>query len=163
MTVFERLRAEYPQLGTDKFLTCVPSCPADESIPHYKIVMVNGHDANVGVPLEEFARRCDDLLGEVNQEYRNKFESGRLGPVRLLFLSWKDFTDRISGTRSKAWETQFKFLPLYRITWENLIKPDEKLIKTPEIPSWDERAASGGISPCSVSVGSIANVKQACS
>jgi len=30
MTVFQRLRAEYPQLGDDKFLTCIPSHPVDE-------------------------------------------------------------------------------------------------------------------------------------
>ncbi|MCA1603386.1 MAG: GH3 auxin-responsive promoter family protein [Acidobacteria bacterium] len=47
MTVFQRLRAEYPRLRENKFLTCIPSYPIDEPVPHYKIVMVNGHHANV--------------------------------------------------------------------------------------------------------------------
>lgn len=121
MTVFQRLRAEYPQLGADKFLTCVPSHPVDEPIPHYKIVLVNGHGKNVGVPVDELATRCDQLLSEVNREYKSKYESGRLGQVRFMFLSRPDFIDRISGwQQGKAWEAQFKFLPLYRSTWESL-------------------------------------------
>ena len=31
MTVFQRLRAEYPQLGADRFLTCVPSHPFERT------------------------------------------------------------------------------------------------------------------------------------
>ena len=120
MTVFQRLRAEYPLLGADRFLTCIPSHPINESIPHYKIVMVNGHDENIEIPIDELATRCDGILSEVNREYRNKFESGRLGPVRFMFLSWEDFIDRINASRGKTWEAQFKFLPLYRGTWESL-------------------------------------------
>ncbi|MCA1606399.1 MAG: GH3 auxin-responsive promoter family protein [Acidobacteria bacterium] len=120
MTVFRRLRAEYPRLREGKFLTCVPSHPIDEPVPHYKIVMVNGHDANARIPVDEVATRCNDLLNEINREYKSKFESGRLGTVRFISLSWEDFIDGISGSRPKAWETQFKFLPLYRNTWESL-------------------------------------------
>ena len=121
MTVFQRLRAEYPQLGADKFLTCVPSHPDNEPAPHYKIILVNGHSNNVGVPVDELATRCNELLSEVNREYKIKYESGRLGQVRFTFLSRQDFIDRINGPQQgKAWEAQFKFLPLYRSTWESL-------------------------------------------
>ncbi|HEY5885495.1 MAG TPA: GH3 auxin-responsive promoter family protein [Pyrinomonadaceae bacterium] len=120
MTTFERLRAEYPQLGAHKFLTCVPSHPIDESIPHYKIVMINSPDEAVGLPIDELATRCNDLLSEVNLEYKSKVASGRLGPVRFVCLSWEDFINRVSGSQYKVWEAQFKFLPLYRKTWEGL-------------------------------------------
>ena len=121
MTVFQKLRAEYPQLAPDRFLTCVPSHPIDESIPHYKIVMVNGHDENVGLPIDELATRCNDLLSEVNLEYKSKFVSGRLGHVRFVCISQRDFLIRVCGSQqSSSWEAQFKFLPLYRNTWESL-------------------------------------------
>ena len=121
MTVFRRLREEYPELGAERFLTCVPSQPVDEPIPHYKIVLVNGQGKNVGVSVDELASRCDELLSEVNREYKSKYESGRLGRVRFMFLSHEDFIGRISGSRqSNSWEAQFKFLPLYRNTWERL-------------------------------------------
>ena len=124
MTVFQKLRAEYPQLGVDRFLTCVPSHPINESIPHYKIVMVNGHDANAGLPIDELVTRCNDLLSEVNLEYKSKFVSGRLGRVRFVCLSQRDFLTRVCGSQqSSSWEAQFKFLPLYRNTWESLKHP----------------------------------------
>ena len=121
MTVFQKLRAEYPQLAADKFLTCVPSHPIDEPIPHYKVVMVNGHDESVGLPIDEIATRCNDLLSEVNLEYKSKFVSGRLGRVRFVCLSQREFLIRVCGSQqSSSWEAQFKFLPLYRNTWESL-------------------------------------------
>lgn len=124
MTVFQKLRAEYPQLAPDRFLTCVPSHPIDESIPHYKIVMVNGHDENVGLPIDELAMRCNDLLSEVNLEYKSKFVSGRLGHVRFVCMSQRDFLIRVCGSQQgSSWEAQFKFLPLYRNTWERLKHP----------------------------------------
>jgi hypothetical protein len=120
MTVFQRLRAEYPQLGADRFLSCVPSQPVDEPVPHYKILLVNGHGKNAGVPVGELAGRCHELLSEVNPEYKSKFQSGRLGRVRFMSLSHADFITRISGSQqSNTWEAQFKFLPLYRNTWES--------------------------------------------
>ncbi|HKP37934.1 MAG TPA: GH3 auxin-responsive promoter family protein [Pyrinomonadaceae bacterium] len=120
MTVFQKLRREYPQLSEDKFLTCVPSHPIGDPAPHYKIVMVNGHPADAGIPVDEVATRCNDLLGEINCEYKSKFESGRLGATRFILLPWEDFINRVSGARIKSWETQFKFLPLFRNTWESL-------------------------------------------
>ncbi len=124
MTVFQKLRAEYPQLAADRFLTCVPSHPIDEPVPHYKIVMINGHEQNTGLPVDELAMRCNDLLGEVNLEYKSKFGSGRLGGVRFVCLSQRDFLTRVCGSQqSSSWEAQFKFLPLYRNTWESLKDP----------------------------------------
>ena len=120
LTMFQRLRAEYPQLPADRFLTCVPSHPFGEPIPHYKILLVNGHGRDVGVTVDELASRCNELLSEVNREYKTKYESGRLGQVRFMFLPQGDFIDRVGGSqKGKGWEAQFKFLPLYRSTWES--------------------------------------------
>ena len=71
--------------------------------------------------VDELATRCNELLSEVNREYKSKYESGRLGQVRFMVLSQGDFIDRVSGSQQgQAWEAQFKFLPLYRSTWESV-------------------------------------------
>ena len=98
--VFEQLRASYPSLLANRFLTCVPSQP-----PHYKVLLVgdsNGEDSH-----DFLAARCDELLCELNCEYRSKRASGRLGPVEVVSTKFKDFV-AMNGT----WETQFKFVPL---------------------------------------------------
>lgn len=121
MRAFETLREEY-DLGSDAFLTCMPSQPADESIPHYKIIFVEGVGTGAYVSGDQLAKRCDELFSEVNDEYKSKHESGRLGRVRFISLSRSEFINGIIGRRqSNAWEAQFKFLPLYRISWESLI------------------------------------------
>lgn len=117
MGTFQRLRTEYA-LGSDTFLTCVPSQPADEPTPHYKVILVQSEHTSVHVPADEFAKRCDELFSEVNREYWSKYESGRLGSVRFMSLSPSEFIDCVGG--SHTWEAQFKFLPLYRRTWESL-------------------------------------------
>ena len=81
-TVFEKLREESPWLGSSDFLTCVPSQPDNETIPHYKIVLVGKIGECVGVSGDALAGRCDVLLGEVNPEYRRKRDSHRRGRVR---------------------------------------------------------------------------------
>ena len=69
----------------------------------------------------EVARRCDVLLGRVNLEYKNKRASRRLGPVQFMGIPLSDFVDRIGGSQHQdSWQTQFKFLPLYRRTWEEV-------------------------------------------
>lgn len=98
--VFARLRASYPSLLADRFLTCVPSQP-----PHYKVLLVG--DPDVETSHDFLAARCDELLCEINCEYRSKRASGRLGPVEVVSTKFKDFV-ALNGN----WETQFKFLPL---------------------------------------------------
>ncbi|MGH9967764.1 MAG: hypothetical protein ACREBG_07990 [Pyrinomonadaceae bacterium] len=116
--VFQRLCEEIPSLESDAFLTCVPSQPSADSIPHYKVLLV-GAVREDEFSLRELARRCDQLLGEMNCEYKGKRESGRLGQVRFVHLSPGEFVDRIGSARqSNSWEAQFKFLPLYRHLWE---------------------------------------------
>lgn len=100
--VFDQLRATYPTLLADKFLTCVPSQP-----PHYKVLLVGDQDSDIENSHDFLAERCDELLCEINCEYRSKRASGRLGPVEVVSTKFKDFV-ALNGN----WETQFKFLPL---------------------------------------------------
>lgn len=102
--VFEQLRERYPQVFADRYLTCVPSA---ESIPHYKVLLI-GEAQNVD--LHEIAKRCDELLGAINCEYRSKRASGRLGPADLIQIGTKEFAERFAS--HSGWESQFKFLPL---------------------------------------------------
>jgi hypothetical protein len=98
--VFDKLRASYPSLLADRFLTCVPSQP-----PHYKVLLVGGDDIEHSHDL--LAARCDELLCEINCEYKSKRASGRLGPVEVVSTKFYEFVAMNSN-----WETQFKFLPL---------------------------------------------------
>ena len=108
-SVFHQLRKQHPDTLSNGFLTCVPSLPQDEN-PHYKLVLINGPSTT-----DLIARQCDELLSTINCEYRNKRGSGILGPIRLLQTDAAEFAERFAST----WETQFKFLPLYRRTWES--------------------------------------------
>jgi hypothetical protein len=105
--VFEQLRRQYPQVFANNYLTCIPSSAVD-TIPHYKFVVVG--DRQVAANLDVLAARCDELLGEVNCEYRSKRNSGRLGAVKFLELGTREFAERFSPHGN--WESQFKFLPL---------------------------------------------------
>ena len=98
--VFDQLRASYPSLLAGRFLTCVPSQP-----PHYKVLIVG--DSTIENSHDFIASRCDELLCEINCEYRSKRASGRLGPVKVASTKFKDFV-----ATNSHWETQFKFLPL---------------------------------------------------
>lgn len=99
--VFDQLRAMYPTLLTDRFLTCVPSQP-----PHYKLLLIGDSHPGDGI----LAISCEALLCEINCEYRTKRSSGRLGPIELVNMKLSDFVQT-----NPAWETQFKFLPLIRV------------------------------------------------
>jgi hypothetical protein len=100
-SVFDQLRARYPALLANQLLTCVPSQP-----PHYKVLLIGDpHTSNH----DELAACCDALLREMNCEYRSKRASGRLGPIEVVSLRFKDFV-----ALNRTWETQFKFLPLIR-------------------------------------------------
>jgi len=102
--VFEQLRARYPALLADRFLTCVPAHP-----PHYKVLLIGELQTNVAELHDVLAVGCDALLSEINCEYRTKRASGRLGPIEVVNVRLKDFV-----AVNDTWETQFKFLPLMR-------------------------------------------------
>jgi hypothetical protein len=117
--VFEQLRAQYPAVFANKYLTCVPSQPSN-AIPHYKVLLVGERNGNL--ELDPLAARCDELLCQVNCEYRAKRASGRLGSVTFTVTGTREFAERFGAHR--GWESQFKFLPLC----PHLILNDEKRV-----------------------------------
>lgn len=108
-SVFEKLRAMYPALVGDRFLTCVPSQPAN-ALPHYSVVLI-GHQSSA-FEHDLLATVCDELLAEINCEYQSKRASGRLGPMRFMEIEIQEFAERLA--ENGYWENQFKFLPLSR-------------------------------------------------
>ena len=111
---FGQLRRQHPVFA-GKYLSCVPSAPANE-LPHYTVVVIGGTIGKAN--LDELASRCDQLLRDVNCEYHSKRSSGRLGPVRLIETSTREFAARFSSAGS--WESQFKFLPFCpHLTWRD--------------------------------------------
>ncbi|HET8783120.1 MAG TPA: GH3 auxin-responsive promoter family protein, partial [Pyrinomonadaceae bacterium] len=111
--VFTQLRAEHPELN-DGFLTCVPSLLP---IPHYKLVFIGA--ANNGFAGDLLASECDKLLSTLNCEYNSKRARSLLAPIAFVQTDPADFASRFSD----SWESQFKFLPLYRRTWESTDVP----------------------------------------
>ncbi|MCA1576192.1 MAG: GH3 auxin-responsive promoter family protein [Acidobacteria bacterium] len=117
--VFEQLRTQYPAVFANKYLTCVPS-QSSHAIPHYKVLLVGERDKNI--ELDSLAACCDELLSQVNCEYRAKRASGRLGAVTFIVTGTREFAERFAAHR--GWESQFKFLPLC----PHLIWNDEKRV-----------------------------------
>jgi GH3 auxin-responsive promoter len=116
-SAFQSLCDDIPELAED-FLTFIPSQPAGESVPHYKLVIVTERLDGSDVRSERIAGRCDQILAQINCEYKSKRESGRLGAVRLVRVDRNSLVRKLNGKHASSWETQFKFLPLYRQTWE---------------------------------------------
>ncbi|HEV2833999.1 MAG TPA: GH3 auxin-responsive promoter family protein [Pyrinomonadaceae bacterium] len=113
--VFNQLRTQYPRVFAGRFLTCVPSQPP-RALPHYKILIIGEH-SGVAVHDKELAMKCDELLRQVNCEYRNKRAGGVLGEVQIVETGTKQFAENFSA--NAAWESQFKFLPLRQELWES--------------------------------------------
>ena len=109
-TVFEQLRVMYPSLLDDRFLTCVPTFG---TVPHYQLMLLGHHPFANCNSNDLIAARCDELLSELNSEYRSKRSSGRLGPIECLNVEIRDFAERFGN--NVTWEAQFKFLPLIRL------------------------------------------------
>jgi hypothetical protein len=121
------LTREYEFLRSS-FVTLIPS-QLQPSIPHYKLVVVSlgarasrphiaSRVSSYGEQAAETAAlpvRCDQLLSDINCEYKAKRASGRLGPVQIIQVSMDDFLNKMNVTG--AWEAQFKFLPFYRREW----------------------------------------------
>ena len=120
---FGKIRGDYPSMDGADFLTCFPSQPDTDPIPHYKLTLIRG-DGFPGCVLPGIAERCDRLLAELNPEYRNKRKSRRLGPVRFQQMNATEFLRRMgAGPAPPGLDGQFKFLPLYPRLWESLDRP----------------------------------------
>ena len=118
---YRRLRDDYAELDDAGFLTCFPSQPDPDPVPHYRLILVRREGPPGGAPAG-IAERCDRLLGELNTEYRSKRESGRLGSIRFQEMSLGEFRQRMSASAAPEFNAQFKFLPLYPCLWESLVQ-----------------------------------------
>jgi len=116
-TVYQQLCADWPELKKGRFLTCLPSYPSGDPVPHYKIVLVGGHPNIESKQVQEIEIQADSLLSQANHEYWSKRESGRLGWTRLETVSLQELLEALAP---ETWESQSKLLPLYTRTWESL-------------------------------------------
>ena len=111
--VYDQLHEQHSETLSGAFLTCVPSLPQNEK-PHYKLVFICDSKNPA-----DLATHCDELLSELNCEYKNKRAGGMLGPIGFVQTTAAEFAERFAD----SWETQFKFLPLYRRIWESTNVP----------------------------------------
>ena len=118
LLAYERLRPSFPDLSDDHALTCFPSLESDDGLPHYRLVVVYPGREDPG-PVPRLARRFDELLRNLNREYRVKRSSGRLGAVRLERVGLAGLRERLPGGNAPGLDSQFKFLPLYPCLWES--------------------------------------------
>ena len=114
--VYQKLREQFVLLNDQVFLSCCPSLSSIENLPHYKLIIV-GAEKN---EIDEIENSFDILLKNVNSEYEAKRSTGRLGRPQAVFCDLEEVVRRTaSAQRLKDWESQFKFLPLYRTLWES--------------------------------------------
>src|SRR4029453_6579361 len=92
---FRILREEFPALGANTFLTCLPCHLQNGAEPHYKLVLVENLPGKLEMPAADLALRFDQLLQEMNCEYKSKRESGRLRGIGFTRVSLLDFISRV--------------------------------------------------------------------
>lgn len=118
LLAYKRLRRSFPDLADDHALTCFPSLQPADGLPHYRLVVVYPGQEDPG-PVSGLAERFDELLRDVNSEYRAKRSSGRLGAVRLERVGLHGLRERLPRGSGAGLDSQFKFLPLYPRLWES--------------------------------------------
>jgi hypothetical protein len=111
-------------------LCLVPYLPPDASLPRYRLVLAHGGATAPALDdaRHELAARFDALLGELNAELRAKQASGRLGATEARVLAYDELAARLDpraqgDSAARAWEGQFKVLPIYRRLWGELGLP----------------------------------------
>jgi hypothetical protein len=127
---FQRLREQFNWLEANQFLTCVP-CSANQCKPHYTLVHVEALESLEKSLCDLFTRRFDELLCEINCEYGTKRASGRLAPIRYMWVTPEDFAKNMSQNNSM--DGQFKFLPFYKRKWECNRKTSETPTLFPDL------------------------------
>ncbi|MCY3746825.1 MAG: GH3 auxin-responsive promoter family protein [Acidobacteria bacterium] len=109
------LEAEHPGLCDEGWLALFPSNPGGAALPCYRLAALGADSA--GLP-EGLPERFDELLGDLNLEYRAKRASGRLGEVRLSVVDRPGFLRRATGGGPAHPDAQFKFERFYPRLWE---------------------------------------------
>jgi hypothetical protein len=116
---YAEVESRFPVLRSQGFLTCFPSHAPDESIPGYRLVLVQTGCGDIR-PSTAVAELIDEKLGEFNDEYKSKIQGRRLHPMVMEVVPIADFIRHLVGADA-ALESQFKFLPLYPKLWESLV------------------------------------------
>ncbi len=106
------------KLFTMPFMTTIPVKPL-EGKPYYKILIVSELE---DFKNKEFLAKVQNFINKeffkINFEYAEKVSSKRLGPFKVANIKKQVFLKRMLDERVDSWESQFKFLPLYKKIWE---------------------------------------------
>jgi GH3 auxin-responsive promoter len=104
--------------------TLVPCRAAGAGLPGYRLVLT---DEVPDLALDEVAERFDEALGEHNSEWRGKRSSVRLAATTAVYLPYAELaaaldprTTSQADRARRAWESQFKLMPLTRRCWEDV-------------------------------------------
>jgi hypothetical protein len=113
------VRAAHPPATEIPWMVCIPSQPAGDAVPHYRLAL--GLRTPLDLDEPALAATFDAALSRQNPEYADKRASGRLGPVVAATKDFQTLVARVGGQRhAQSWETQFKFLPMVARTWESM-------------------------------------------
>ena len=126
-SAFSLLREDC-KLGGDIALSLAPTDPPN-TLPGY--VLVVGHTAAPPPAIDPLVDSLERRLRAINTEYADKRDSGRLAPLRPVVIEYDRLAalldPRASGadaTAQRAWDSQFKLLPLLQRHWEELDSDD---------------------------------------
>lgn len=103
--------------------TCFPKLNAGR-LPNYVFFYCTMDDADIPYGLS--AQVLDEELMEINSEYETKRNSGRLAPPELVRERYGELAERVRASNPRyrgSNPAQFKMLPLYKVTWEDLRLP----------------------------------------
>ena len=119
---YQYATTRFPEISGQVFLTCFPSKPDGERLPRYRLVFVRNGNAGATCHHGAVTRCVQRRLTELNEEFRTKIESRRLGTFSFETLDIAAFVAKVDGRgpSGNGWGLQFKFLPLYPKLWEAL-------------------------------------------
>jgi len=113
------VRTDHPAAAEISWMVCIPSQPAGEGLPHYRLAL--GLRSSLELEVAAIAATFDAALSAQNPEYADKRKSGRLAPPVAEPIDFQALLARVGGARhAESWETQFKFLPMVTRTWESM-------------------------------------------
>ena len=112
--------------------TLIPSRPKTGN-PHYLLLVANSSCGELeSVDQLQLASDFNAYLKDINHEYRDKVESGRLENIECLLLPYDDAallldpkTNKNTDVENRSWESQFKLTPITTKLWQSL--PTDRL------------------------------------
>lgn len=126
VVAFARLEQQYPALAAlAAQMTVLPSWPEGQALPCYRLVIAPPGKEMPALDLAAIAVALDRVLAERNEEYAGKRGSDRLGPPSAHLLPYDTIAAALDSLRlgkddagGRSWESQFKLMPLTRVSWE---------------------------------------------